>query len=126
MSPGLIYSGPVVRCGPNHLSFNDPDLIPVVYHRQTSKTEYPKDFTCPAAATNKAHYDEYAAAKRKFGMAVSQLSPFLTCKSLTAQFSPSRVQTYEGPIDDTFVEWIKGMRGEAEQNPVLDWTTWVT
>lgn len=63
--------GPVVRCGPNHITFNELDLIPVVYHRQSDKTDYPQDFTCPGAATNKANYLDYAAAKRRFGQAVS-------------------------------------------------------
>jgi hypothetical protein len=63
--------GPVVRCGPNHLSFNDPDMVATVYHRQADKIGQPPDFTCPGAAANKSDHVEFTAAKRQFGQAVS-------------------------------------------------------
>ncbi|KAJ5592816.1 Cytochrome P450 [Penicillium hordei] len=100
---------PVVRCGPNHLTFNDLDLIPVVYHRQSDKTDYPQDFTCPGAATNKANYLEYAAAKRQFGQA----------------FSVSRVQLFEGLVDETLIKWVSILNKETHTSPSIDWGTWV-
>ncbi|KAH8812293.1 cytochrome P450 [Xylogone sp. PMI_703] len=101
--------GPVVRCGPHHLSFNDPDMIPIVYHRQASKTEYPKDFTCPGAASNKESYAEHAAAKRRFGQA----------------YSPSRVQLFEGIVDEQLRKWTDILRDEATKDSLVEWTTWV-
>ncbi|KAJ5421827.1 Oxoglutarate/iron-dependent dioxygenase [Penicillium cf. griseofulvum] len=101
--------GPVVRCGPNHLTFNDLDLIPVVYHRQSDKTDYPQDFTCPGAATNKAGYLEYAAAKRQFGQA----------------FSVSRVQLFEGLVDENLIKWVSILSEESHKSPSIDWGTWV-
>lgn len=34
------FLGPVVRVAPNLLVFNDPKLLPVVYHRYADKTDF--------------------------------------------------------------------------------------
>lgn len=35
-----LLQGPVVRVAPNLLAFNDPKLLPQVYHRQVDKTDF--------------------------------------------------------------------------------------
>ena len=35
-----MITGPFVRLGPNLLSFNDPELLPTIYHRQAEKTRF--------------------------------------------------------------------------------------
>ncbi|UPK92403.1 hypothetical protein LCI18_003338 [Fusarium solani-melongenae] len=48
--------GPVVRCGPNHLSFNDPSMVSTVYHSKVDKTGFHQEFSCPAAVFNKRYF----------------------------------------------------------------------
>ena len=36
----LNETGPVVRTAPNILSFNDPSMIPTVYHRNSDKDDF--------------------------------------------------------------------------------------
>lgn len=36
----FMLSGPVVRVAPNLLAFNDPGLLPKVYHRHADKTDF--------------------------------------------------------------------------------------
>ncbi|KAF7591578.1 hypothetical protein BBP40_001326 [Aspergillus hancockii] len=100
--------GPVVRCGPNHLSFDDPDMIPIVYHRQADKVGYPQDITCPGATANKSNHAEYAASKRLFGQA----------------FSATRVKPFESLIDETTSKWMLVLREEAVKCPQVQWHTW--
>lgn len=67
----LWHKDPLCDVGPNHLSFNDQDMVPIVYHRQADKIGYPQEFSCPGAAVSKVSHVEFAAAKRQFGKAVS-------------------------------------------------------
>jgi 4-hydroxyphenylpyruvate dioxygenase-like putative hemolysin len=104
--------GPIVRCGPNHLHFNDPDLVPIVYHRQADKSGYPKDFTNQGAASSKVDHVGFAVAKRQFGQA----------------YTWSRVKHFEGAIDSEMEKWISILHEEAIKSPVMSegqWSTWV-
>lgn len=85
----LSHKGPIVRCGPNHLTFNDPDMVPIVYHRKANKTDFHQEFSCPAAVFNQKNHVDHAATKRRFGHAVCYtlliLSPRFKLRSLMLQ-----------------------------------------
>lgn len=68
--------GPVVRCGPNHLSINEPEWIPIVYHRKADKTDFHQEFSCPTATFNRKDHVDHSAAKRRFSFVVNCLPVF--------------------------------------------------
>ncbi|KAM4060578.1 cytochrome p450 [Hirsutella rhossiliensis] len=101
--------GPVVRCGPNHLCFNEPSMITTVYHRHADKTDFHQEFSCSTAVFNKKSHTDHASAKRRFGHAYS-----LPC-----------VQLSEHALDDQVTQLMSSLRAESQKAPRVDLGAWI-
>ena len=136
-------TGPVVRCGPNHLTFNEPDLVATVYHRKADKTDFHQEFSCPQAVFNQKRHCDHLSAKRNFGHAVSRDHLFCCYEqkhlsyhilifivnryayfSFFVQFSLSRVALLESALDEQIEKWLSILNIESLQNTVVDWERW--
>ncbi|KAI4193810.1 MAG: hypothetical protein LQ350_008136 [Teloschistes chrysophthalmus] len=100
--------GPVVRCGPNHLSINEPEWIPIVYHRKADKTGFHQEFSCPTATFNRKDHVDHAAAKRRFSFA----------------YSFDRIKLLENTLDEEISQWMALLREQAQQDVLVDWEKW--
>lgn len=66
--------GPVVRVAPNMLSFNDPSMIPRIYHKNADKSDFwkPGALGKPPAMIQVQNHQEHAAKRKALAPAVSR------------------------------------------------------
>ena len=68
-----LLSGPVVRVAPNLLAFNDPELLPKVYHRYVDKTDFYSTGILgePAPPFQTQAHVEHAVKRKRIASSVS-------------------------------------------------------
>ncbi|KAF2439288.1 cytochrome P450 monooxygenase [Karstenula rhodostoma CBS 690.94] len=106
--------GPVVRVAPNMLVFNDPKLVPIVYHRNADKS----DFYSPGVLGRlrppfQTQDHKEHAAKRKRIAASFQIS------------SLRRIETdVNETIEELFTQWEKRFVNTGKPLDISDWIKW--
>ena len=68
----LLLPGPVVRVAPNLLAFDDPELLPKVYHRFVDKTDFYSTGILgePAPPFQTQPHAEHAAKRKRIAPSV--------------------------------------------------------
>ena len=111
-APGLHQKhGPVMRVAPNLLVFNDPKLLPQVYHRKADKTD-----TYSAAILGEItppfqtqRHDQHAVKRKR----------------VAHSYSMTNLRKFERDIDNTIVELVRSLRAKyAATGEPLDWADW--
>ncbi|KAL8660628.1 MAG: hypothetical protein Q9202_006373 [Teloschistes flavicans] len=115
--------GPVVRCGPNHLSINEPEWIPIVYHRKADKTDFHQEFSCPTATFNRKDHVDHTAAKRRFSFVVNCL-PVFPGYTKHSSYSLNRIKLFEHTLDEQICKWMALLQEQARQDVLVDWERW--
>jgi cytochrome P450 len=104
-------AGPVVRVAPNMLVFNDPKLVPVVYHRNADKSDFYSPGvlgrTRPPFQTQ--DHKEHAAKRKR----------------IAASFQISSLRKLEADVDETieelFTQWEKRFAASGKPLDISDW-----
>lgn len=70
--------GPVIRVAPNLLVFNDPELLPVVYHRYADKTDFysPGILGRVTPPFQTLDHKEHALKRKRVAPSVSNTPPY--------------------------------------------------
>ncbi|MCJ1424479.1 hypothetical protein MMC29_002367 [Sticta canariensis] len=104
--------GPVVRLAPNLLAFNDPKLLPIVYHKNVDKTDFYStgilgEIAPPFQTLN---HKEHAEKKKRIAFA----------------FSLSNLKKFEGEVDKALMQFDVVLKEKfAKPSKRLDIAEWV-
>lgn len=124
--------GPVIRVAPNLLTFNDPKLLPTVYHRRVDKTDM---YTvgalgdlAPPFQTMK--HDEHAAKRKRIASSVSRhISTKERCTLpiplIPQKFTLTNLKRLESQVDEGIQEWLRALKKRfADTGERMDYARW--
>ena len=124
--------GPVIRVTPNLLTFNDPKLLPTVYHRIVDKTDMYKvgalgDLAPPFQTME---YEEHAAKRKRIASSVSRrISTKGKCTVpvplIPQKFTLTNLNRHESQFDEGIQGWLGALKKRfADTGEKLDNARW--